>query len=147
VSRVDPGLLDDLRGQVRRGEVAWQPFRPGVEIHRLWGDPAGASAALLRYAPGASVPRHVHEGVENVHVLEGAQRDDRGLHVAGSHVVNEAGSTHQVDSPDGCVVLVVWELPVRFLSDSEPPDGFRTSRDELAPAKPELARRDTHRSD
>jgi anti-sigma factor ChrR (cupin superfamily) len=129
-----PELLDDLRGQVRRGEMAWQPFRPGVDVHRLWGDPAGASAALLRYAPGASVPRHLHQGAEHVHVLEGSQRDDRGLHVAGSVVVNEAGSTHQVESPDGCVVFVVWELPVQFLS---------TSRDELGPAEPDLPRRDT----
>jgi len=115
LSRVDATLLDDLRGRVSRGEIVWEPFRDGVEIHRLWGDRDGASAALLRYAPGAAVPRHVHEGVENVYVLEGAQRDDHGLHVAGSHFVSATGSIHAVDSPGGCVVLVDWELPVRFL--------------------------------
>jgi anti-sigma factor ChrR (cupin superfamily) len=119
LSRVDAALLDDLRGRVRRGAIAWEPFRPGIETHRLWGDPAAASAALLRYAPGAAVPRHLHQGDEHVYVLEGSQRDDRGVHAAGAHVVNPAGSVHAVDSAEGCVVLVVWHRPVRFLSATE----------------------------
>ncbi len=112
---VDPALLEDLRERVRQGAVIWEDFRAGVEVHQLWGDPAGAHAVLLRYAPGARVPRHLHEGVEHVHVLEGSQRDDRGLHVAGAHVVNLPGSIHTVESPEGCLVLVVWERPNRFL--------------------------------
>jgi anti-sigma factor ChrR (cupin superfamily) len=149
LSRVDAAMLDDLRARAGRGEIAWAHFRPGVEIHRLWGDPAGASAALLRYRPGAGVPRHLHEGEEHVYVLEGAQRDDHGVHAAGTEVVNLAGSIHTVDSPDGCVVLVVWDRPVRFLetSTSEPSDGFRASRDGLGPAEPDLPRRDTSDSD
>jgi anti-sigma factor ChrR (cupin superfamily) len=112
---VDREFLDDLLARVGRGDVAWEVFRPGVEIHRLWGDPAGASAALLRYAPGASVPRHEHQGVEHIHVLTGAQRDDRGSYSAGAHVVNPPGSDHAVESPEGCVVLAVWEQPNKFL--------------------------------
>ena len=42
-------------------EISWQPFRPGVEIHRLYGDGLdGPSAALLRFAPGGVVPLHEH---------------------------------------------------------------------------------------
>ena len=115
MSRVDRELLDDLRGQISRGEIVWASFRAGVQMHALWGDPSGAYAVLLRYEAGAGVPRHVHEGVEHVHVLLGSQRDDRGVHVAGSHVVNLPGSVHTVDSPEGCVVLVVWERPNRFV--------------------------------
>ena len=70
---------------------------------------------MLRYAPGASVQRHRHEGDEHVYVLTGAQRDDNGLHVAGAHVLNPPGSVHEVASPDGCLVLVVWERPNTFI--------------------------------
>jgi anti-sigma factor ChrR (cupin superfamily) len=115
LSRVERRRLDELLDRANEPDLAWEGFRPGVEIHRLWGDPDGASAALLRYAPGSRVPRHRHEGVEHVHVLSGAQRDERGLHEAGAHVVNPPGSVHTVESPGGCLVFVVWEHPNTFL--------------------------------
>lgn len=35
-------------------DLAWEPFREGIDSHRLYGDSfAGAAAALLRYQPGA----------------------------------------------------------------------------------------------
>jgi anti-sigma factor ChrR (cupin superfamily) len=107
--------LDELLARARRPDVPFQPFRPGVEICRLWGDPAARSAAVLRYQAGARVPRHRHVGVEQVYVLSGSQRDERGTYAAGAHVVNPAGSEHAVESPDGCVVLVVWDRPITFL--------------------------------
>ena len=66
-----PGLLaGGWRG------LAFGPFRPGMEIHRLYGgDGDGPSAALLRYAPGGSVPLHEHTGFEHVLVLDGSQED------------------------------------------------------------------------
>jgi anti-sigma factor ChrR (cupin superfamily) len=117
LTRVDRAILDELRDRAARADptLAWTPFRPGVEIHRLWGGPPGESAALLRYAPGAIVPVHRHEGREHVYVLRGAQRDENGLHEAGSYVLNPPGSVHRVESPDGCLVLVVWERPNTFL--------------------------------
>ena len=107
--------LDEISERARRADLRWEAFQPGVEIHRLWGDPQASSAALLRYAAGSSVPRHRHEGIENVYVLSGAQQDERGVHAAGTHVVNPAGSSHAVSSPGGCVVLVVWERPNTWL--------------------------------
>jgi len=99
------------------GSVAWQPFRPGIEIHRLYGDgEVGASAALLRYAPGAEVPSHLHRGAEHILVLQGSQEDERGCYGPGTFVVNSPGSTHRVFSRNGCLVLVVWERPVQFLA-------------------------------
>jgi anti-sigma factor ChrR (cupin superfamily) len=117
VSRVDRGTLDELIDLASGPELAWDPFRPGVEIHRLWGQPPGENAALLRYAPGAVVPRHRHEGHEQVYVLAGAQRDENGLHEAGSYRVNPPGSVHIVESAGGCIVLVVWERPNTFLDE------------------------------
>lgn len=52
--------------------MPFEPFHAGVEACWLRrGDSGEASAALLRYAPGASVPRHRHAGLESILVLEG----------------------------------------------------------------------------
>jgi len=107
--------LDELRALALSPKLTWRHFAPGVQIHRLWGAPHTRSGALLRYAPGAKIPRHRHEGTERIYVLIGAQRDERGEYVAGAHVVNPPGSIHAVSSPEGCVVLAVWERPVRFV--------------------------------
>lgn len=97
------------------GEVSWKPFRTGIEIHRLYGEVGvGRAAALLRYAPGASLPAHRHAGFEQILVLAGDQEDDRGRYGKGTVVVNPPGSKHAVTSRDGCIVFVTWELPVEF---------------------------------
>jgi anti-sigma factor ChrR (cupin superfamily) len=93
----------------------WQPFRPGVEIVRLFGEENGTSTALLRYAKGASVPRHEHAGIEHILVLRGSQRDDRGTYTAGTCVIHREDTSHGVTSDDGCVVLAIWQAPVRFV--------------------------------
>jgi nicotinamidase-related amidase/quercetin dioxygenase-like cupin family protein len=96
--------------------IAWRPFRPGVEIHVLYQtDGDGPAAVLLRYAPGAGVPRHLHQGHEHILVLAGSQEDERGRYRAGELVVNPPASAHTVTSAEGCVVLAVWERPVRFV--------------------------------
>ena len=93
--------------------ITWDPFREGVDIHRLYGDPTdGASAALLRYAPGARVPKHRHNGFEHILVLEGSQQDEQAIYLAGTLLINGPGSGHSVASETGCVVLAIWEKPV-----------------------------------
>lgn len=94
----------------------WEPFRAGVEIAQLYGGSREApSCALLRYAPGAKVPRHVHRGYEHILVLAGSQRDEHGSYGVGTMLVNGPGTTHRVSSEDGCVVLAIWERPVEML--------------------------------
>ena len=115
MSRADSSVLQELTERAQKPETVWTPFATGIEIHRLWGEPPGESAALLRYAPGAEVGRHLHEGTEHIHVLSGSQRDDNGSYEAGAYVVNPPGSVHAVESPDGCVVFIVWERPPTFL--------------------------------
>ena len=52
-------------------------FRQGVEICTLVnGEP---SVAVLRYAAGASVPRHLHTGLETILVLDGEQSDENDI--------------------------------------------------------------------
>ena len=95
--------------------AAWEAFRPGIQRLPLYQvGPDGQSAALLKYDPGAEVPRHHHPGFEHIWVLEGSQTDDNGHYPKGSLVVNPPGSAHSVYSEEGCVVLAIWEAPVVF---------------------------------
>lgn len=102
-------LPDGWRGAV------YQPFRDGVEISPIVeGEPA---VALLRYAPGAGVPRHLHRGMETILILEGSQSDDHGTYGAGTLILNPEGSAHRVWSDDGCVVLIQWNRAVEFIAE------------------------------
>ncbi len=93
--------------------IDWQPFYAGVEIFWLYSSGEGsASAALLRYLPGAQVPQHRHVGFEHIIVLSGAQADHHGEYPAGTLLINAPGSDHAVSSQNGCVVLAIWEKPV-----------------------------------
>lgn len=112
----DPGLASqhfpDFLTAGWRG-MMFEPFRDGVEI--CWIRRNDPGLALLRYAPGASVPMHMHTGLETILVLEGSQSDERGTYRTGALVLNPEGSSHSVWSDEGCVVLIAWERPVRFL--------------------------------
>lgn len=112
-------ILDLFSIASEPSSLSWQPFRPGVEIHRLYGDgKQGHSAALLKYEPGATVPNHLHAGYEHVVVLSGSQRDRQGQHTAGTLVINSPGSQHSVASEPGCIVLIIWEKPVQILAET-----------------------------
>jgi len=112
----EPLVLPDLTDIAAHPErLAWEPLHPGIEIHFIYqGTPDGPAAAFLRYEPGARLARHRHPGLEHVFVLSGAQQDERGRYGAGAMVVNPPGSAHNVSSPEGCLVLVLWERPVQF---------------------------------
>lgn len=99
-------------------ELEFGPFRPEVTIHwiRPFEDDQ-PGLALLKYEAGASVPRHRHEGLETILVLEGTQCDEAGDYGVGSYVVNAAGTEHSVWSDTGCVVLIQWDRPVRILEE------------------------------
>ncbi len=108
-------VLPDLVRKAKQADFIWELLRPGIEIHRLYGDERGGpSAAVLRYAPGAALARHGHPGYEHIFVLEGSQVDERGTYAAPCFVVNPPGSSHAVTSPDGCLVLVIWQEAVAF---------------------------------
>lgn len=111
--RVWSGLLDS---DFDSADFAWQGFRAGVDIIFLHGDAAyGCSCALLRYQPGAEIPRHLHMGMEFLLVLRGSQTDDRGHYRQGSFLINPASSSHAIISEEGCIVLAIWERPVKFV--------------------------------
>ncbi len=106
-------------------DLPWQPFREGVDIHRLYGDGVkGPTAALLRFRREARVPLHYHEGWEHILVLSGSQRDQNGTVRAGTLRIHPPGTYHSIVSEAGCIVLAIYEKPVRFLESSadQPPE-------------------------
>lgn len=116
LARVVPDVLSLATAPER---LRWLPLRPGVDIYRIYGGEDGddgPAAALLRYQPNAQVPNHQHMGWEHILVLTGNQTDEQGEYSAGTLLVNPPGSYHSVTSPSGCVVLALWERPVRFVT-------------------------------
>ncbi len=94
----------------------WEYFRDGVDIHRLYGDGnTGPHAALLRYRETSPIPPHVHEGYEHILVLCGCQEDTDGRIEAGTLRIHPPGTLHRGTGYAGCIVLAIYEKPVRFL--------------------------------
>ncbi len=113
-------LHDLFRLAERSDEIPWQPFRRGVDIHRLYGDGvSGPTAALLRFREAGKVPLHQHPGYEHIIVLAGSQRDQNSVAKAGTLMINPPGSRHSVVSEAGCIVLAIYQEPVRFLADDQ----------------------------
>lgn len=111
--------LRDLFNLAQRAEeIPWQPFKDGVEIHRLYGDGIeGPTAALLRFAEASKVPFHTHPGYEHILVLAGTQVDQNGEATAGTLTISPPGTSHSVVSYAGCIVLAIYNEPVQFLDD------------------------------
>lgn len=106
-----PDLMTNWRG------LPFEPFRDGVRIHHIRkGAPA---VAVLHYDAGATVPRHLHTGLESILVLDGVQCDEHGKYPAGTLMVNPEGSIHSVWSDTGCAVLIQWERPVKILDEED----------------------------
>lgn len=96
-------------------DLPWQAFREGVDLLPVYGDiKSDCASALLRYHPGACIPEHLHTGVEFLFILRGSQADGRGHYQAGTFLINPTASTHKIVSEEGCVVLAIWEKPVKF---------------------------------
>ncbi len=116
VATVSKALRNLVGNTERFDDIAWQPFRSGVEIFPILDSaiPGKYASALLRYQPGASVPQHVHLGCEHIVVLAGSQSDGCETYKAGDLFASPPGTSHSISSPDGCVVLAVWEKLVSF---------------------------------
>ena len=145
--RPDPGPL------AWSTEVPWRSTRhDGVFWHAFplaSGKEAESRDAvvLIRMDPGCGYPAHRHSGIEDVLVLEGGYRDERGEHRAGTHLRYEAGSRHapvalgdreRPRGPDNpsCILFAIARDGVENL-DEAPQAGDRAAADG---AEPFLAR-------
>jgi len=101
-------------------KLQWQPFSDGVDIYRLYDSgPDGPTAALLRFRPGGRVPLHEHMGYEHIFMLAGEQVDEISKAETGALIINPPGTSHSILSENGCIVLAIYEKPVKFLNSSE----------------------------
>jgi len=89
---------------------------PGNKMKVIYHDPAtGMLTILSKLAPGAGIPAHVHEDLEQTYVLEGSLRDDEGECTAGNFVIRAKGSRHAPTAPNGCTMLVFFLKPTEGL--------------------------------
>ena len=100
-----PALPIDLES------YAWDEPLPGVRFCTLEEDPAlGVRKVLVWAKPGARYPRHRHLGDEDILVLAGHLRDERGSYGPGDICRSETGTDHseEVVGQDDCVCYVVY---------------------------------------
>ena len=102
-------------------DLPWTPTKfDGFEIKVLMENKeTGLLTALLRCAPGATLPYHEHTDIEQTFVLEGSLADDEGEVTAGNYVWRPAGSRHTAWTPNGALVLSFFLRPNRFLGGDE----------------------------
>lgn len=91
-------------------DLEWVESRPGVRQKKIWEDAAQQRRAVLsRFEPGATLPRHRHNGDELILVLEGAVEDEAGPVTAGNMNHRPNGCVHTVTSKNGATVLAqIW---------------------------------------
>jgi anti-sigma factor ChrR (cupin superfamily) len=98
----------------------WQERRPGVAWKILWEE-GDRKALLVRYAAGATIPRHRHLGDEHIFVLEGSVADDTGTCRAGDYARRPPGCVHTVSSREGALVLAVLGGGTEPVADAPAP--------------------------
>ena len=96
--------------------LPWIETAPGNKMKVIHHDPAtGMLTILAKLAPGAGIPAHVHEDLEQTFVLEGSLLDDEGECTAGNFVIRAKGSRHSPTAPKGCTMLVFFLKPTAAL--------------------------------
>jgi anti-sigma factor ChrR (cupin superfamily) len=109
---------------VHANEMQWEPIRyPGCFVKTLMVDPRhGLLTVLLKMEPGAKLPDHEHTLVEQTYMLEGTLVDldgpEKGLAVGpGEFVYRPAGSRHSAWTPDGGLMIAVFQVPNKFFEE------------------------------
>lgn len=104
--------------------LPWQATRyPGIQIKTLVFDRAsGLATSLMRMAPGATLPDHEHVLIEQTWVLEGHLVDrsgpDEGIECkAGQFIWRPAGSRHSAWSPNGGLMIAIFQIPNKFFAE------------------------------
>ncbi len=96
--------------------VPWIDTAPGNKMKVLYHDPATDMLTILtKLEPGAGIPEHLHEDLEQTLVLEGSLEDHEGACTAGNFVVRAKGSRHAPVAPNGCTMLVFFMKPTASL--------------------------------
>jgi anti-sigma factor ChrR (cupin superfamily) len=96
--------------------LPWQKtIYPGVEAKTLLIERAsGLLTVLLKMAPGARLPDHEHVLIEQTWMLEGRLVCGEGECTPGNFVWRPAGSRHEAWTPEGGLMLAMFQIPNRF---------------------------------
>ena len=111
----------DKRVVQAQKDAVWTPSPlPGVDRRMLdrVGDEVARATSIVRYAAGSWFDRHVHDGGEEIFVLQGVFSDEQGDYPAGTYLRNPPGSSHAPFSRDGCILFV--KLRQFMPGDSKP---------------------------
>jgi anti-sigma factor ChrR (cupin superfamily) len=93
-------------------QLPWIETSPGSRMKVIYHDPETDMLTILaKLEPGAGIPPHVHEDLEQTFVLEGSLVDDEGTCTAGNFVIRAKGSRHSPVAPNGCTMLVFFLKP------------------------------------
>jgi anti-sigma factor ChrR (cupin superfamily) len=91
------------------------PFKGVKGKILLMDDKRGVLTALVHMDPGAEIPFHEHTGIEQTLMLEGSLVDHDGECRAGQYVWRPAGNRHVARSPNGALMIVMFESPNTYL--------------------------------
>ena len=119
IARVKERIMQSVRAEadaghrtVRASDDAWENVAPGIDRKILW-ESGPARSWMVRLAPGALFPAHLHPMDEECVVLEGSLRIGDILLHAGDFHVGRQESMHGVTSTDtGAVVYLRGALSV-----------------------------------
>lgn len=113
----DVASLDAIASRfIETESLPWIETSPGSRMKVIYHDPAtGMLTILAKLEPGAGIPQHTHEDLEQTFVLEGSLEDDEGACTAGNFVIRAKGSRHSPIAPNGCTMLVFFLKPTEAL--------------------------------
>ena len=79
----------------------------------------------MKFAPGAVLPDHEHVMVEQTYVISGKLVDSEGpvegLTVGpGEFVWREPGSRHAATTPEGGLMIAMFQIPNKFFAEGRP---------------------------
>jgi anti-sigma factor ChrR (cupin superfamily) len=93
-------------------EPEWKDVAPGISCKLLATDAEKKRVSMLvRLAPGTDYPPHRHDGVEELHLLQGELIVDDRKFRPGDYRRAEAGSVdHRVWSETGCTCVLITSI-------------------------------------
>ena len=119
------GLGPKASRAVHIDDLPWEKTRfEGCEVKTLLVDrDSGLVTVLLKMQPGAVLPDHEHVLIEQTYMIEGRLVDkegpEAGLAVGpGDFVWRPAGSRHSAWTPEGGLMLAVFQVPNKFFDQS-----------------------------
>lgn len=100
----------------RLSDIAWANAMEGVKQKPIWHDKATRRrAVLIRFEPGAKLPRHRHVGDELIFIIEGSNADESGEVMTGDMNFRPNGCEHTVTTKNGATVLALVTGGVEML--------------------------------